>query len=668
MTSRSALAALILLGGAAPSLADAGSEALVRDFVAWVDSSPDWTAALGAVASQGDDTVARNVVFSRADPQVSVAIDTLRLAGLAERAGGGFIARALEIEDAIITSTALNYTIPSASVEAVSVPSMTGITFDPRRMMTFFAQAYTAMAQAEFSNLNIPEAAGSSQVQAEPGKTVSTRYVYRNLTIDELKNGVMQRMSAGPMTIATTQAEGEVEFNVASATSDRMDLGAFAHVFDPAQYEGGRGDRVWRPIISNITYSGISGSGPEGLTFSLDSFAMENLDGRQLDEPFTSTWDQLMDMTVAEERKGELALDLLRSYGAWRLGTFRMSGLEVGVLKEATSVSLNDITVSGMSSEGVDSFLMNGLNVETPDAFVALGSMELAGFASPDVEAFIQFAALESDVDPQAHADAIRKTFAALPRLDRFGMKDLAAGETRDLAVSIESVALDFRDWNEFFAGSTDIVVDGLKIPGQLIQLEGDSAEMWRALGYGDVVLGMSLADRWSPAAGTDEATWVVSMQDAGELQFSYRINGVTPEWIISSTATAGASEDNGAAMMAMLSQLSLQSATLSVTDNSLLDRGFAVAAQKQGLDVNGPTYREQMKAALPFILSAALPPNIVKLLSSPLQEFLSGGRKLVAEMVPPSPVSLPNLMAAANDVMALPERLNMTLRTEAAE
>ena len=78
----------------------------------------------------------------------------------------------------------------------------------------------------------------------------------------------------------------------------------------------------------------------------------------------------------------------------------------------------------------------------------------------------------------------------------------------------------------------------------------------------------------------------------------------------------------------------------LSVTDRSLLDRAFGVAAQKQGLKVEGSAYREQMRAALPFIISAAVPAEIAKLVTEPLQAFLAGGQTILADAAPPAPLS----------------------------
>ena len=158
---------------------------------------------------------------------------------------------------------------------------------------------------------------------------------------------------------------------------------------------------------------------------------------------------------------------------------------------------------------------------------------------------------------------------------------------------------------------------------------------MFDKLGYDDLIVGdVGLSDRWDPDAGTDDATWTLQHEGRGGRRIqSYSLTGLTLDWLMRATAAAGASEDSEAAMMAMVSELKVASAKLSVTDRSLLDRAFAVAAEKQGLKVEGAAYREQMRAALPFLISAAVPAEIAKLLTEPLQAFLAGGQTIHADV-----------------------------------
>ena len=189
---------------------------------------------------------------------------------------------------------------------------------------------------------------------------------------------------------------------------------------------------------------------------------------------------------------------------------------------------------------------------------------------------------------------------------------------------------------------------------------------MFDNLGYDELVLGMSISDHWNSDAGTDDATWTFSMKDAADVEFSYSLTGLNLDWLMRATAAAAAAEDSEAALMAMANEIKVASAKFSITDRSLLDRAFGVAAEKQGLNVEGSAYREQMKAALPFLISAAVPAEIAKLITDPVQAFLAGGQRLDAVAVPPTPLGIMDLVGAAEDPMTLPDMLHLTLKSEA--
>ena len=85
MIGRAAVLAISCSAGVAPAGADPTSEALVRDFVAWVDSSPRLVrlGERGPLGGRRHDC--RGLVFSRDDPRVSISIEELRL-GTSRRA------------------------------------------------------------------------------------------------------------------------------------------------------------------------------------------------------------------------------------------------------------------------------------------------------------------------------------------------------------------------------------------------------------------------------------------------------------------------------------------------------------------------------------------------------------------------------------------------------
>jgi len=527
----------------------------------------------------------------------------------------------------------------------------------------------TIAAQGTLDELKIPEISLTQRQTPMGGdQPIETQAEYRDISMTGLADGVLQHQQLGPMTMSS-QGSGDQKFDFAinKIEADRFDLGAIAHILDAAQYRDGSGDNIWRPLVSRAVYSGITASGGHGGTFKANELAIENIDGRQPEKPFADVWDRLIDPEVPQESKNDLAVEAMTSlFAAWRVGTVRADGISADAPKDNVSFSLNSATLTGWSSAGFDSFILDKLHGSSPDGFLTLGSLEVAGFVAPDIKALMQFAALEKDIDIEKHAAAIKQTFAALPRLAHFGLHDVAAGKSETDAGSLKNFTIDFKDWNTIWAGATDIRMEELSIPRRLLELDPKTTEIFDTLGYDDLVTSMSVADRWSPDAGTDDATWTFGMKDAVDVEISYALTGLTLDWLMRATAAAGASEDSQAALMAMLSDIRVASAKVSVTDRSLLDRAFGVAATKQGLNVAGSAYREQMRAALPFLISAAVPADIAKLITEPVQAFLAGGQTIHADAEPPNPLSIADLMGAAGNPMGLPGLLNLTLKSEA--
>ncbi len=260
--------------------------------------------------------------------------------------------------------------------------------------------------------------------------------------------------------------------------------------------------------------------------------------------------------------------------------------------------------------------------------------MQLAGFVSPDLSALLEFAALEKNLDIEKHTEGIKRTFAALPRLDHFGMDKLVAGKTEADAVTLDRLSIDLRDWNEIFAEATDVRLDGLTIPRELLQLEPEASDLMDGLGYKDVhdrnVAVRSLDARCRHRPGN----LIDHRRRRGGHRALLHIDG--PDDRTGSCAPPrrpARATTAEAALVAVLSDLNLERATLKVTDRSLLDRAFEVVAKRQGVTIGGAAYREQMRAALPFIISAVIPPELAKRLSPPLQGFMAGGQTLSADV-----------------------------------
>jgi hypothetical protein len=660
---------------ALPAQADVRSESMLRQFLEGIDQAEEWSATSDMILSEGADTIAENIVISRdRRPITEIRIERLRLRDLGERDGGGFRASEIEMTGATLVGSDMNvnntfdYSVPTATITQISMPSFAGFEFDTGRMMSSLALLYSLTAEGELQELLVPSMVGTAKSLDADGSSES-RVEYQNFRAAGLSGGVFQEQQAGPIIASGTSPEGLFHFRIERVGVDTLDLGAFAHIFDPARYADGVGDGIWRPLASSIRYSGVTGNGPEGVTVNLAEFAIEGIDGRQPELPFTAEWDRLLDPGMPDEAKADLAFEAVGNLAiAWRAGTIRLSGLSVNSPPEGVQLSLGSMSFSGLSSEGFDSFLMSGVSGEGPTFSLGLDSVEIAGFAFPDIEAMMLFAALETDVDPQLHEDIVRRAFAGLPRLNHFGLSGLSAGESADQLVTLASITLDMGEWNDLYAGATDLRIDDLVIPGAMLRQDPETAPFIEAMGFDSLTLDISASDRWSPDAGTDDFSFSLAAEDVFEFGFSYLLGGLTDEWMIDMIAEAGKTQSSEEATLAMLSALTFEHGEVRATDRSLLDRGFSLAAELQGLSVDGPAYRQQMRGALPFLLSTVIPAALAQQITPPLQEFMDGGKTLVAEFAPVAPVPIVEIVAAGEaDPTTLPDLLGMSVRSEPA-
>jgi hypothetical protein len=680
MLTRAILLTSALVAVAAPAHADQRSEAMLSGFVTWIDSSPLWAARSGAVRSEGADTILADLVIELEDlPGFSTNIAELRLTGLAAQKGGGFTADSIALTGASATwqmhptrdmSTPyghMEFAIPAATMSGVSMPSFAGVAIDMTRVIGSMVDVYALAAQGEFAAFDIPEMSFVVS-QTTPGTvgSVESSATYRNFHIGRLADGVIASQTAGPITGTTIQPGApEVSYAIERLESGALDLGAMVRIFDDSQYENGRGDGVWMPVVTDFAYTGITASG-EGFKFNLDSISLDAIEGRQLDEAMMDEIDAIIaeGMTgaaapVDEQRMMQLVLGF---YSAWRVGTFSMDGLDVDASAEGAAFSLGNMTLAGLSADGLDEFSLGSMALSSPEAVASLGRFVVSDVQFPNIRPLLfgeEIAPAGSD-PRDAHAYSI---LAAIPRIGHIGLHDAAGGTGPDALVSLDAFTLDFSEWNEVFAGATDLVLEGLSVSRDIPGLDAQALQMMDTLGYDELVFGASLTDRWSVDEGRDEAVWTFSLENGADIEVSYELTGVTAEWMIDAVAA-----ETEAVQMKLLSRLGLAGAALRLTDRSLLERGFNAAVMLQGLSVDGPTYREQIRGAIPFMLSTALPETLARMIGEPLQTYVGGGQTLVAEINPAEPISLLTLMNEQGaDPAETAAMLGLTLRTEPA-
>ena len=242
------------------------------------------------------------------------------------------------------------------------MPSLAGVEIDPAHLMTSISRFYTLAAEGSFDEISIPEMS-STQRQTAAGRDRadgSQGRLPEQLRRPRWRTACCATRRAGRSRSAAARRRARnSSSSIEKAEADRIDIGAFARIFDASAYRDGRGDNIWRPLVSRVVYGKMTGRGADGATFGFDEIAIENVDGRQPEKPFTDMWDRLMDPSVPQDVKNDLALDAVTSMiAAWRVGTIRVDGISVEAPKENASFSLDSFSMTGWSSAGLDSLLL----------------------------------------------------------------------------------------------------------------------------------------------------------------------------------------------------------------------------------------------------------------------------------------------------------------------
>jgi len=192
-----------------------------------------------------------------------------------------------------------------------------------------------------------------------------------------------------------------------------------------------------------------------------------------------------------------------------------------------------------------------------------------------------------------------------------------------------------------------------------------EAAKTMHDIGYDTLTGTVGGSASWNPDTGVlNLDPFEIDVENAGDLSFSYAMSGYTPAFVKSvqqvqeqMASSPDGKEAAGMAMMGLMSQLSLNSAELVYTDDSLTDKLLTYFAQQ-----NGQT-REQMVQMLtgmmPVFLAYLQNPDFQQEVSDALTTFLKDPQSLSISIEPDSPVPAMQIMGA---VMGAPQTLPTVL------
>ncbi len=631
---------LPLAGTAA--LADAPVETAIKDLVAAIAASPDWTAAYRNLAyDQGSDTVVLSgLSVATKNGSAKIDFESISVTGYAPGSDGGFTAKSIKADGGAVDAGPIKTAIGDVVLDDVGVPAIAGGSYDPARPFTSMIGIYSGITKAKLGHGRI----GSlSLIEVLQG--VTSRITYQNFEMSGLHDGKTDSMTAGPIKLETPSPDGLVGLSIASLEGSGIDMGAMLHVYDPSQYgSDGAGDLVWRPVLAHAAYKGVEMQLP-GAKFAMDDFSAGDFRMRQPKHSFAPFLDLAMthpNLSDQDMNPGarEAIIDMM---SAFYLGHFGVSGikLEAG---GATQFVLDDFHVNDLSIEGLGELAFNGLaaSVEGQGA-MKIGHLAFGGMKFPDTE--LLRTAIKS---AGTGGDAPALPFPATRLAPTLGFVE-AGGidvQTTDVPhVSLDKLRVDLSDYVGFVPTKVSAGLNGLDMP--LDSMDRQAREGLKRLGYDRVRLDYQIKYGWDEAKEQlDLDRFDIRAAGMGGMTASAVIGGVTRAMIEHPDDPERAQN------------LALVSGKLSFKDESIVGKGLGLLAEK--FKAPPDKFRQQFADALPGLLlfSGLNNPTLMTALrqSGFLQKLTPAIKTFVAEpsgtitfaMTPAQPVGVAAIAEAA--------------------
>ncbi|MFZ2101662.1 MAG: hypothetical protein WAU86_13960 [Oricola sp.] len=204
-----------------------------------------------------------------------------------------------------------------------------------------------------------------------------------------------------------------------------------------------------------------------------------------------------------------------------------------------------------------------------------------------------------------------------------------------------------------------DFFIDFSKIPEP--QVQASMAE----LGYSQMRGRMTGTGTWDTASGDLKAQETIELDDAATLNIDFGIGGYDAELIAAmkkmQNDMKGQSDDvMGMAMLGLMQQVEIGSISIELVDQSATGRILDFAAKQQGS--NREAVVAQAKAVLPFGLAQLQNPEFAAKVTAAVGAFLDDPKSLKIVAMPPNPVPVAQIMAAA---MSAPQSIIAALSVD---
>lgn len=642
------IAGCLLLLSPATALAEEPVETALRNLVTTLDASPDWAASFQGLTYDPATATATLSGLSVRSEHTPTHFDvaTISVTGYADAGDGSFSAKNVRFDGGTMEAGFVKVALSGGELTDLVVPRYQASTFDPAKPFTSMMRAYAEGLKASLGRGTI-----ASLTMTQHLNGMDNVIVYRDFTLTGMKDGKIDSITAGPLSLQTPSPEGLVSMHVDGIEASGMDLSAMVRVYDPDAYAGGVGDMTWHPVLAKASYRNVEMEMP-GAKVSVAGVAMEDFRMRQPKESFAGFFDAILlnPQMAQSEMQGLAKRHMLNMVSAFGIGRFAVTGMSVkasGIDKlQFADFHINDLSADGLGEVGIGG--LEGL-VEGQGA-MKVGRFALGGITFPSIDS-LQAAIMASEthapVDPRS----------LMPKLGFIDASGLELASTDVPHTALDSFRADFGHYVGVVPTSVSIDLKGLDVPVTLMDREG--RQTFARLGLDRIQANYGVKLGW------DEASQVLSIPEfhagiarLGSLAGSATFGGLTKPELLADGRLLDAAPN-----------LSLINAKLTFTDDSVVDKALVMLAEK--LKFPPDKIRQQFADALPFLLSMTVltDPTMMKIfrqsgllgkVTPAIKAFLATpGSSITATFAPAKPVPLASIAPA---VQSTPETVIDTL------
>ena len=308
-----AFVAVSAVSANAPARA-ASAEDAIKTWIAAIPAG-EWTVTYGGLAYDAatDRTTLTGLKATSVKMDTTFAFDTIVIGGYAPASDGSFSAASFSANGGSVASDKAKLTISGFSATDFGSGAIAPMVYDKDHPFTSMVQVYANLLSVHLKHaeLNSVEFKDDSD---------ETSFSYSGFTIDNWSNGKVAAMTMGAMSIDFIDQDNgsPVRMQLGGFEARDTDIDAFLRVYDPARYQNGVGDMVWRPAIGLARYHDMTIASAD-FDVTLGEWGIENLKMRQPKRPFTAALEQLV-ASGDKDLTPEGARALFDMYSAFSLG------------------------------------------------------------------------------------------------------------------------------------------------------------------------------------------------------------------------------------------------------------------------------------------------------------------------------------------------------------